>query len=406
MAGRGGGETPLHVLIVPSWYSHLRSPGGGSFFRDQAQALARAGHKVGILAPKVWGVRDYRAGPLPDMNLIAAEDEGFVRVWRLNTLHRLPRMPYRDSRAFCAAGRRLYDAYAAAEGQPDVLHGHAALYGGVLAADLSRRTGVPAVLTEHSTDYAQGKHRWWQKRLIRRALRDARARLAVSPQLHDILIDQYAGAARPLEVVPNILTPAFEANPPPTDEIPGPFIFLCVARISAEKNQDGLIRAFAQAFPEGDEELHFIGSGEAAELERLAREMGVAGRVKVLGVCPPEDVRGRMASAGAVVLASYVETFGVVVIEALSQGTPVVATISGGPEGILTPESGILIPPGDDAALMRALAEIRARAAAGEFDGQELRRGCLARYGEKAVVGELENIYAAALGGSNETGTT
>ena len=55
---------------------------------------------------------------------------------------------------------------------------------------------------------------------------------------------------------------------------------------------------------------------------------------------------------------------------------------------------------------MRALAEIRARAAAGEFDGQELRRGCLARYGEKAVVGELENIYAAALGGSNETGTT
>ena len=113
-----------------------------------------------------------------------------------------------------------------------------------------------------------------------------------------------------------------------------------------------------------------------------------------------------MASAGAVVLASYVETFGVVVIEALSQGTPVVATISGGPEGILTPESGILIPPGDDAALMRALAEIRARAAAGEFDGQELRRGCLARYGEKAVVGELENIYAAALGGSNETGTT
>ena len=231
---------------------------------DQAQALARAGHKVGILAPKVWGVRDYRAGPLPDMNLIAAEDEGFVRVWRLNTLHRLPRMPYRDSRAFCAAGRRLYDAYAAAEGQPDVLHGHAALYGGVLAADLSRRTGVPAVLTEHSTDYAQGKHRWWQKLLIRRALRDARARLAVSPQLHDILIDQYAGAARPLEVVPNILTPAFEANPPPTDEMPGPFIFLCVARISAEKNQDGLIRAFAQAFPEGDEELHFIGSGEAA----------------------------------------------------------------------------------------------------------------------------------------------
>ncbi len=396
----------MHVLIIPSWYSHLRSPGGGSFFRDQAQALAAAGHKVGIITPKVWGVRDYRAGPLPDMNVIVGEDEGSVRVWRLNTLHRLPRIPYRDSRAFCAAGRRLYDAYAAAEGQPDVLHGHAALYGGVLAADLSRRTGVPAVLTEHSTDYAQAKHRWWQKRLIRRALTGARARLAVSPQLHDILIDQYADVVRPLRIVPNILTPEFEANPPPAESATGPFVFLCVARISAEKNQDGLIRAFANAFPDGDEELHFIGSGDGSGLEALGRDLGVGERVRLLGAMDAEAVRGRMAAAGAVVLASFVETFGVVVIEALSQGTPVVATACGGPEGILTPETGIVIPPGDGRALADALVDMRARSAAGDFDAAALRSGCLARYGEKAVVGELETIYAAALGGTNETGIT
>ena len=55
----------MHVLLIPSWYSHLRSAGGGSFFRDQAQALAAAGHKVGLIYPKLWGLRDYRAGPLP-----------------------------------------------------------------------------------------------------------------------------------------------------------------------------------------------------------------------------------------------------------------------------------------------------------------------------------------------------
>lgn len=396
----------MHILIIPSWYSHLRSPGGGSFFRDQAQALARGGHKVGILVPKVWGVRDYRAGPLPEMDIVEFENEGPVRVWRLNTLHRLPRMPFRDAWAFCSAGRRLYDAYASDEGAPDILHGHASLYGGVLAADLSRRHGIPAVLTEHSTDFAQGKHRWWQKRLIRRALTGAHARLAVSPQLHDILIDQYADAAQPVTVVPNILTPEFEANPPPDKPAPGPFVFLCVARISAEKNQTGLIRAFADAFPDGDEELHFIGSGDGSGLEALARGLGLGERVRLLGTMDAEGVRGRMASAGAVVLASFVETFGVVVIEALSQGTPVVATACGGPEGILTSATGIVIPPGDRTALAGALLDMRVRAAADEFDAARLRRDCLARYGEKAVVGALETIYAAALGGPRETGTT
>jgi glycosyltransferase involved in cell wall biosynthesis len=390
----------MHILLVPSWYSHFRSTGGGSFFRDQSQALAAAGHKVGIIYPKVWGVRDYRAGPLPEMNRIRAEDEGPVRVWRIDTLHRLPRMPFRDALAFTAAGTRLFDAYAAAEGQPDILHAHTALYGGVLARKLARRTGIPLVLTEHSTDFAQGKHRWWQKRLIAGVLPAADTRIAVSPQLKDILETQYGDLARPVTVVPNILTPAFEATVPEPRAADGPFVFLCVARISAEKNQESLVRAFVQAFPPdarggADVELHFIGSGDGAPLERLARDLGVADRVKVLGVRPPDDVRRCMAQAGAVVLASFVETFGVVVIEALSQGTLVVATISGGPEGILTPESGILVPPGDDDALARALGEILARAES--CDRAKLRRDCLAAFGKDAVVGQLESIYARLL---------
>ena len=156
----------MHVLLIPSWYAHLRSAGGGSFFRDQAQALAAAGHKVGLIYPKLWGLRDYRTGPLPDMNRIRTEDDGAVRVWRIDTLHRLPRVPFRDACKFTAAGMRLFDAYVAAEGRPDILHAHAALYGGVLARRAAARSGIPFVLTEHSTDFAQGKYRWWQKRLV------------------------------------------------------------------------------------------------------------------------------------------------------------------------------------------------------------------------------------------------
>ena len=112
-----------------------------------------------------------------------------------------------------------------------------------------------------------------------------------------------------------------------------------------------------------------------------------------------------MAAADAVVLPSFVETFGVVVIEALSQGTPVVATVCGGPEGILTEESGILVPPGDDAAMAGALRDMHGRAAA--FDRAGLRRDCLEIYGQKAVVRQLESIYARVLGAetTGEAGT-
>ncbi|MEP1030801.1 MAG: glycosyltransferase, partial [Alphaproteobacteria bacterium] len=106
--------------------------------------------------------------------------------------------------------------------------------------------------------------------------------------------------------------------------------------------------------------------------------------------------RRAMAAADAVVLPSFVETFGVVVIEALSQGAPVVATICGGPEGILTPDSGILVPPGDDPAMARALRDMHGRAAS--FDRAKLRRDCLETYGHKAVVRQLESIYARVLG--------
>tara|TARA_R110002072_G_scaffold77383_2_gene180518 strand:- start:145 stop:1344 length:1200 start_codon:yes stop_codon:yes gene_type:complete len=395
----------MHILLIPSWYSNLRSHGSGSFFRDQALALAAAGHKVGLLIPKVWGVRDYRAGPLPEMNRIRAEDDGPLRVWRLDALHRLPRVPFRDAMTFAAVGRRLFNAYVKTEGRPDILHAHAALNGGVLARRLASRHGLPFVMTEHSTDYAQGKHRWWQKRLIAGVLGAADACLAVSPQLRDILAERYGDHAREVAVVPNLLTPAFETAAPEGRPAGGLFVFLCTARISAEKNQEGLIRAFARAFPPGapgrGPELHFVGSGDGRPLERLAENLGIGGRVKVVGLLPAEDVRRAMAAADAVVLPSFVETFGVVVIEALSQGTPVVATICGGPEGILTPHSGILVPPGDDAAMAQALVDMHGRA--GTFDRAALRRTCLDTYGHKAVVGQLESIYARVLG-KHDTG--
>ena len=397
----------MHILIVPSWYSNVRSVGSGSFFRDQALALAGAGHKVGVLAQKIWGMRDYRTGPMPEMNKISVEDDGPLRVYRRDAIHRLPRVPFRDALAHRNNGLLIFNAYETQEGRPDVIHAHGALHGGVVAAAIKRRSGIPYALTEHSSDYDEHKHRWWQKRLVAGVLRSANARLAVSPSLARQISKQFPKMGQPIDVIPNLLPPAFEMIPP--DQINAAmvpkahpsFVFLCVARISAEKNQIGLIQAFAEAFPgRNDVELHFVGPGDGQSLLDQAEHLQIGGKVQVYGTKVAEQVRRHMIKSDCLVLASFVETFGVVLIESLAVGTPVIATACGGPESIVTPENGILIPPRDHPALVEALVEMHANF--GRYDAKTLRRDCLAHYGTEAIVGRLVDIYATIRSGKND----
>ena len=102
-----------------------------------------------------------------------------------------------------------------------------------------------------------------------------------------------------------------------------------------------------------------------------------------------------MRESDAFVLSSEVETFGVVVAEALATGLPVVATRSGGPESIVRSGDGILVPVGDVTALAEAMSEIRRRRT--EFSPQRLREACAARYSPNAIAARLIQIYRDAL---------
>src|SRR5207302_144452 len=129
--------------------------------------------------------------------------------------------------------------------------------------------------------------------------------------------------------------------------------------------------------------LRIVGEGPIRDgLERLCAERGIAGQVDFLGLLPASGVREELLAADAFVLASEVETFGVVVIEALACGRPVVVTASGGPDHLITAANGVLVPTGDPSALRDALREMRRRAAA--YDPVTIRSDALRLYGPDA----------------------
>jgi teichuronic acid biosynthesis glycosyltransferase TuaC len=379
-----------HILVVPSWYSSGRGSGGG-YFHDQALALKSAGYRVAMLAPDIHTWRDRRSGRVPRRLGAAAtvECDG-LPVYRRNDLSLLPRLPYRNPLVWTRCGLRLAKHYIAENGRPDLVHAHCCLNAGVLALALCRRYRIPYVVTEHSAGPTQP--RWWERDLIARVIAAASRCIAVSPHLAERLNETYPATS--WHYVPNVLGEEFlpDAAAPPPLAAARPFVFLCVARLSPEKRHALLLVAFAEAFGDApDTRLRLVGDGPVlASLEQRAHTLGIAARVDFAGGLPAAGVRAEMEAADAFVLASDSETFGVVVIEALACGLPVVSTASGGPDHLIDATNGILVPSGDRVALADALRAMRRRARG--YDPAAIRAAVLRRFAPDAFARQFTSL--------------
>lgn len=132
-----------------------------------------------------------------------------------------------------------------------------------------------------------------------------------------------------------------------------------MGRLSEEKAFDHLIRAAAELVRRGlDIELWIAGEGEEKEkLQRLAEELGVAERVRLLGFC--RDTVAFYEALDVFCLSSLREGLPNVVLEAMAMGLAVVATsVAGVPRLIENGGNGLLVPPGEVPALSQALAEV------------------------------------------------
>jgi glycosyltransferase involved in cell wall biosynthesis len=161
---------------------------------------------------------------------------------------------------------------------------------------------------------------------------------------------------RKIHVIPNLVDTDYFTLPetPPEQK---PFRFLTVASLKPVKGVDLLIQAFHRAFLEREDVvLEIAGEGpERCNLENLVRDLKISDHVCFSGLLTREQVRKCMWRSNVFVLASHVETFGVVLAEALATGLPVIATKCGGPEDFVDKETGFLVEPGNVSALAQAL---------------------------------------------------
>ncbi len=182
--------------------------------------------------------------------------------------------------------------------------------------------------------------------------------IALSRQVRDELAAKFSIEPARLVALPNPV----DLSPPEDDALITPLpsgqFMLTVGRLNAQKNLPMLIAAYAEidALPP----LYIIGDGEQRkELITLVDQLGLKGQVHFIR--HEDNVLAWMAGADMFVLASSWEGFGHVVVEAMSQGCPVIATACAGPIDIIANnKNGLLVPIDDIAALKAAIKKLNA----------------------------------------------
>lgn len=389
----------MHVLILPSWYPQTPTDVDGIFFRQQAEALSRAGLQVGVIAPIFRALRSQPETIFSRQYGIENFVHNQVATSVYHSMYFFPRIPYLDRNRWVSAAKKLFANYVSQYGKPDIIHAHCVNHAGIAAHEIHQTTGIPYVITEHSSTYARKLIRDWQRPSMQAAAESASVRLAVSQNFCALLQEEYHGLD--WQYLPNILSAPFEApvdlSTKPHNDI---FTFCSIAHLHPKKGFDILLAAFAQALKQRPNMRLIIGGGGLLEhsLPKLASELGISNAVTFTGRLNNTQVLSTMFASDAFVLASHIETFGVVFIEALSQGLPVIATRCGGPENFIHADRGILVPTADIPALADAL--VKLHDTRHHYPPEQLRENCLAEFGEHAITAQLKAAYQKALKGN------
>jgi glycosyltransferase involved in cell wall biosynthesis len=282
----------------------------------------------------------------------------------------------------------------------DLIHSHFIYPEGVIASRIGAELGIPVVSSEHAMWRPWLDRHPAVRRQVERALPRISRITAVSEALRSSIRELF-GDAVPVDVIPNVVDEQIFVAPR-ADEARDSHHLLFVGLIRHVKGLDILIHALGHLLPEFPGLRLSVAGGafyrayerDAAEVRSLVQALGLQDRVAFLGEVSPTDVSALMRRSALLVVPSRRETFSLVTAEALACGTPVVATRCGGPEEILTPETGELADVNDAASLAIAIQTALGRS----FDSAALRRYAVDRFGTAAAAERLGALYDRVAG--------
>ena len=376
----------MHVMFIPSWYDNSRNKVHGSFFREQATKLQESGVKVTVAYNQIWPLT--LMGKVKEKSGLSFNIEKGLRTYRYKNYNFIPKHPLMFN-VFDKRMEKLYKEIVKKEGKVDVIHAQSSLWGGISAAYVAKKYNIPLVITEHSSvRRGQYVRESYYKRIVN-SYKSADKIIVVGNGLKKEI--EELTHRKDIKVIGNLVDLSlFDIRDikRESDE----FIFFSVAFLEGEKGFDTLIKAFSKKFRNEKVRLVIGGDGSQREwLEGIAKSEGVKNQVTFTGALSREEVANWMNKCDAFALPSRYETFGVVYIEALASGKPVIGAFNGGAEDIVNQNVGILVEIDNVKDLSDAMEYIRKNNKA--YKPEELRKYCTERFSANVIIKKIINVY-------------
>ena len=344
----------MKVCVATTAFPRWEGDGEGVFIWEAVRAIAKQGIEVTVVAMHTPGAPsvESREGITilrppywhPTQHELLRKDPGGLPItWRRYRLTRLqlPLFLLRHSMTIARVAR-----------ESDLIHAHWTL--SASAALIGQwYHHKPILATVQGSDIFQVPRlplgQWFTKQTLTRSYHITALSNALKEQLLSMGIDDSK-----ITIIPNgVNTSTFTPLPPRQREN----IILFVGSLIQRKGANFLLKAMsllAPSFPHY--RLVIVGDGpQRITLQQLAGRLGIDHRVTFTGRLPQDQVKKWMRRAKVFVLPSTEEGMGVVLIEALASGTPVVASKVGGIPDVVTSDVGILVPPKNGQALADAL---------------------------------------------------
>lgn len=375
----------MKVLLLPSWYPDDKNSLNGIFFKEQAEALVKEGIEVIVLSINIVSLSEFGKNKLKKG--IQKSLENGVIVYRYYTYNYFPRITELYLRYYGYILNKLIKNIIKEHSDIDLIHIHSAIDAGI--AYIKSKLSLQYVITEHSSKYQRGILNQTQKKYLYKVFNNAKKVIVVGNGLREA-ISEYVDVEK-IEVIPNSVS--LNRQSTNIDKTKKKFRFFSLGVLTKTKGMDLLIEAFSDNRKKLDNcEIYIGGDGiEYLNLKKQIDKLGLQNSIKLLGKLDRIDVAYHMSNCDAFVLASRFETFGIVFLEAMIYGKPVIGSKTGGPDTFINEENGIVIDVENKKQLGEALVNIYENIQ--KYDSEKIYQYCNDNFNEKVISNKVINIY-------------
>lgn len=383
----------IHVLVIPSFYPRFNGDYVGSFWREQAIGVSKQNCKVGVIYPELESLRSRRKIRLiPKFDF--KDDEG-VLTYRYLWTNWFIKLRHLQITSYKILGMILFKKYIKEHGLPDIIHCQSIFNAGFLGEYIYNIYKIDYIINEVNSGFLfknQGLQKYYKDAV--RITNKSKECYTVSNKYAKYLNEELPNKLK-WKVHHNIVSNKF-LNAKLVPRKNKKFVFLSIARLHKVKNLGLIIKSFKIFNNEVENsELRFIGVGsEYDHLKKLSINLNIESQVKFLGRIDRKNLINEINDSNALVHSCPYETFGVVFVEALALGRPIVAVRSPGSSDILTKEVGILSE-NNEISMSNSMIEIFKRY--NEFDPFYIRKYCKKNFSEDFLSKKMLDNYNSIL---------